>query len=480
MTMPGKHYEAVVIGAGPAGYVAAIRLAQLGRSTLVVEQDRIGGVCLNYGCIPSKALISAAGLYHRIGRAADLGITVEGRRLDLAKTQAWKGGVVDRLTGGVSQLLKRNGAETLMGSATFRDAHTLTVKGEGGEETVGFDHAVVATGSRPFFLKGFEPDGEVVVASRQALAFTEVPERLLVIGGGYIGLELGIAWAKFGTKVTVIEMMDTLLPGSPKELSRIVERRIRKLGVEVHLNTPARALERKKGRAVLKASGKEGSELSFEADRILVTIGRKPNTEGLGLEAVGLKTDRRGFLPVDERRRTAVEHIFAVGDVAGEPMLAHKGSKEGIVAAEVIAGGAATWDHVAVPAVIFTDPEIAYVGLTEEQAREQGHGTVVGRFPFQASGKALALDEAEGFVKVVGEASSGRLLGVQIVGPEATDLISEACLALEMGAHLEDIGFTMHPHPTLGETLMEAAEAALGKAIHQLNRQPPDPGAVTG
>jgi dihydrolipoamide dehydrogenase len=370
----------------------------------------------------------------------------------------------------VAQLLKRNGAETMMGAATFKDTHSLVVKGREGEETVRFDQAVVATGSRPFFLKGFEPDGEVVVGSRQALAFTEVPERLLVIGGGYIGLELGIAWAKFGTKVTVVEMMDTLLPGSPKELSKVVERRIRKLGVEVHLNTPARALERGKGKAVLKASDREGAERTFEADRVLVTIGRKPNTEGLGLEAAGLKTDPRGFLPVDGRRCTSAGHIWAVGDVAGEPMLAHKGSKEGIVAAEAIAGHPVAWDPVAIPAVIFTDPEIAYVGLTEEQAKEKGHQTVVGKFPFQASGKALALDETDGFVKVIGDSSSGLLLGVQIVGPEATDLISEACLALEMGARLEDVGFTMHPHPTLGETLMEAAEAALGRAIHQLNR----------
>jgi dihydrolipoamide dehydrogenase len=468
--MAEKHYEVVIIGAGPAGYVAAIRLAQLGKKTLVVERDKVGGVCLNYGCIPSKALISAASTYHRIDHVAAMGISVSGKSLDFARTQEWKGGVVERLTGGVAQLLKRNGAETLMGEAAFQDAHTLSVKTTEGEETVRFDQAVIATGSRPFFLKGFEPDGEVVVGSRQALAFDEIPERLLVVGGGYIGLELGIAYAKFGTKVTVVEMMDTLLPGSPKELTRIVERNIKKLGVEVHLNTAARSLEKRKKKAVLKAAGKDGTEVSFEADRILVTIGRKPNTDGLGLEAAGLKTDAKGFLEVDAQRRTAAGHIYAVGDVAGEPMLAHKGSKEGIVAAEAIAGHPVAWDHVAVPAVIFTDPEIAYVGLSEEAAKEQGHEVVTGRFPFQASGKALALDETDGFVKVVGDAQSGLLLGVQIVGPEATDLISEACLALEMGARLEDVGFTMHPHPTLGETLMEAAEAALGKAIHQLNR----------
>jgi dihydrolipoamide dehydrogenase len=399
-----------------------------------------------------------------------MGISVDGRKIDFARTQAWKGTVVGKLTGGVEKLLGANGAETMAGTATFVGPNALKVTGPEGEVEIAFDNAVIATGSVPFFLKGFEPDGQVVVGSRQALDFEQIPERLLVIGGGYIGLELGIAYAKLGTQVRVIEMMDTLLPGSPKDLSRMVARRCKQIGIEVHLNTPAKSLERSGSKAVLTATGPKEEELTFEADRVLVTIGRKPNTSDLGLEAAGLATDRRGFLEVDAQRRTAVPGIFAIGDVAGEPMLAHKASKEGIVAAEVIAGEAAAYDHRAVPAVIFTDPEIAYVGLSEEEAKEQGHEVKVGRFNFAASGRALAIDEAEGFVKVIGDAATGVLLGVQIVGPEASDLISEACLALEMGALVEDVGFTMHPHPTLSEALMEAAEAALGRAVHQLNR----------
>ena len=468
--MPDNHYEAVVIGAGPGGYAAAIRLGQLGKKTLIVEKEAIGGTCLNFGCVPSKALISAADLYHKLDHSGSMGISVKGKSIDFAKTQEWKGEVVDKLTGGVAQLLKGNKVDTLEGTARFQDGHSIVVDTGEGEEKVTFDHAVIATGSRPFFLEGFEPDGEVVVGSRQALDFTEVPEKLLVIGGGYIGLELGIAYAKLGTQVTVVEMMDSLLPGSPKRLAKMVERSCKKLEMDIHLKTKAKSLEKGKKKATLTAEDKEGEEKTFEADRVLVTIGRKPNTDGLDLQAAGLETDGKGFISVDPQRRTKVDHIFAIGDVAGEPMLAHKASKEAVVAAEVIAGEAAEYDHRAVPAVIFTEPEIAYAGLSEDEAKEQGHEVVKGRFPFQANGRALALDETDGWVEVIGDADSGILLGVQIVGPEASDLISEACLALEMGARLEDVGYTMHPHPTLGEAVMEAAEGALGKAIHQLNR----------
>ncbi|MFO7769495.1 MAG: dihydrolipoyl dehydrogenase [bacterium] len=468
--MPDKHYEAVVIGAGPGGYAAAIRLGQLGKKTLIIEKEAIGGTCLNFGCVPSKALISAADLYHKLDHSDAMGISVKEKAIDFEKTQQWKGEVVGRLTGGVAQLLKGNEVDTLEGTARFKDAHSVLVETGEGEEEVTFDRAVIATGSRPFFLEGFEPDGEVVVGSRGALDFAEVPEKLLVIGGGYIGLELGIAYAKLGTGVTVVEMMDTLLPGSPKRLAKMVERSCKKLEMDIHLKTKAKGLERSGEKAVLTAEDREGEEKTFEADRVLVTIGRKPNTEGLDLEAAGLETDEKGFLSVDPQRRTEVEHIFAIGDVAGEPMLAHKAAKEGVVAAEVIAGEPAEYDYRAVPAVIFTEPEIAYVGLGKEEAEEGGYEVVTGRFPFQANGRALALDETDGWVQVIGDGESGMLLGVQIVGPGAADLISEACLALEMGARMEDVGYTMHPHPTLGEAVMEAAEGALGKAIHQLNR----------
>ncbi len=464
--MASKEYDVVVIGAGPGGYVCAIRLAQLGKKTLCVESHKIGGVCLNYGCIPSKAMISTADLYHRIDSSKSIGITVGEKHLDFGATQKFRERVVKRMTGGVKALFKGNGVDVLFGQASFLDANTLKVSGDEGEETVSFTDAVIATGSVPFFLKGFEPDGERVVGSLKALEFEEVPESLLVIGGGYIGLELGIAYAKFGTKVTVIEMMDSLLPLSPKNLSALVAKRCRKLKINVHLETAARELEKHADHVTLVATGPDEEELRFDADRLLVTIGRTPNTAGLELQNVGLETVGRGFIEVDGQRRTKVPNIYAIGDVAGEPMLAHKASKEGLVAAEVIAGHDVTYAPKAVPAVIFTDPEVAYVGLSEEEAIEEGYEVATGEFPFMASGRAAAINHTDGFVKVIGDAKSGLVLGVQIVGPEASDLISEACLAIEAGLTMEDIGHTMHPHPTLGETVMEAAETALGKAIH--------------
>ncbi|MFC1499395.1 dihydrolipoyl dehydrogenase [Candidatus Zixiibacteriota bacterium] len=464
--MASKEYDAVVIGAGPGGYVCAIRLAQLGKKVLCVESHKLGGVCLNYGCIPSKALISTADLYYRIDSSKSLGITVGERNLDFGATQKFRERVVKRMTGGVKALFESNGIDVLTGMASFRDANTLQVATDEGEETVAFTDAVIATGSVPFFLKGFEPDGDRVVGSKKALEFEAVPESLLVIGGGYIGLELGIAYAKFGTKVTVIEMMESLLPLSPKNLSTLVEKRCRKLKIDVHLGTAARELEKHDDHVTLVATGPGDEELRFDADRLLVTIGRTPNTAGLELQNAGLETVGRGFIEVDEHRRTAVSNIYAIGDVAGEPMLAHKASKEGLVAAEVIAGLDATYAPKSVPAVIFTDPEVAYVGLSEEEAVEAGFEVTTGEFPFMASGRAAAINHTDGFVKVIGDAKTGVVLGVQIVGPEASDLISEACLAIEAGLTLEDIGHTMHPHPTLGEVVMEAAETALGKAIH--------------
>ncbi len=468
--MNDHEYDAVVIGAGPGGYPCAIRLAQLGKKTLCIETHKLGGVCLNYGCIPSKALISAADTYHRVDKGKAMGVLVEGKSLDFGATQKFRAKVVRKLVTGVGALFRENGVDILQGTASFTDSNTLKVDGGDGEQTVSFTDAVIATGSVPFFLKGFEPDGERVVGSRQALEFDEIPERLLVIGGGYIGLELGIAFSKFGTDVTVVEMLGSLLPLSPKNLSAVVAKRCRKLGINVHLNTAARSLEKTSDGVTLVAAGPEGEELKFEASRVLVTIGRRPYAASLELEAAGLGTNEKGFLEVDPQRRTAVGNIYAVGDVAGEPMLAHKASREGIVAAETIAGMGAEYDPRAVPAVIFTDPEIAYVGLSEEEALEQGHEVVTGEFPFIASGRAAAINHTEGFVKVIGEKSSGALLGVQIVGHEASNLISEACLALEKGATLEEIGSTIHPHPTLGEVVMEAAEVALGKAIHLPNK----------
>jgi len=462
-----QSYDAVVIGSGPGGYVAAIRLVQLGKKTLCIEAEKLGGVCLNRGCIPSKALIAAADLYHSIeseGKA--FGIAVEGKSLDFSKTQEFRERVVRKMTGGVGALFKSWGVESLSGMASFVDAHTLRVTTDEGEEAVTFGDAVIATGSVPFYIPGFEPDGDRVVGSSQALEFPEVPESLLVIGGGYIGLELGIGYRKFGTEVTVVEMMDTLLPLSPRNLAEPVARRCKKLGITVHLSTAARSLEKRDDGLTLVAEGPGGEDVRVDAERMLVTIGRRPRTAELNLAAAGLETDDQGFIGVDEHRRTAVEHIWAIGDVAGPPLLAHKASKEAIVAAECIAGHEAVYNPRAVPAVIFTDPEVASVGLSEDEAREAGHEVVTGEFPFAASGRAAAINRQDGFVKVIGDAASGLLLGVQIVGHEAADLINEACVAIESGLTVDQLGHAMHPHPTLGEIVMEAAETALGRAVH--------------
>jgi dihydrolipoamide dehydrogenase len=463
--------EVVVVGGGPGGYVAAIRAARLGREVVLVDDSgRLGGICLNHGCIPSKALIHAAGTYHDLKEeAAGMGITAEGVTVDLKAMMAWKGSVVTRLTDGIAKLCRGNGIRVVHGAFAFTSERTGLINFEEGFENVEFEKAIIATGSRPAQLPGLDPDGESILTSRDALALEAVPERLLVVGGGYIGLELGTVYAKLGSRVEVVEMMDTLLPGVDPDLVRFVARRLKKLGVVTRLGTTV------DGVAPGAAGGLEVTVMKGDAaetiacDKVLVAVGRRPNVAGLDLEKAGIPVDDRGFIPIDEECRTRVPHVFAIGDVAGEPMLAHKASREGIVAAEVLSGRKSARDWQAVPAVIFSDPEIATVGLSEEQAAAEGFEVQVGRFPFSASGRALTMNRAEGFVKVVADRGTGRVLGVRIVGPEASTMISEGALAIEMAATLEDIASTIHPHPTLPESLMEAAEAAEKKAIHILN-----------
>ncbi|HEY8450497.1 MAG TPA: dihydrolipoyl dehydrogenase [Bacillota bacterium] len=461
--------DVLVIGGGPGGYPAAIRAAQLGKEVVLVEREALGGVCLNVGCIPSKALISAANSYRRIQEEAERGILVDNARVAMDKLQAWKQGVVERLTGGVAKLCEGNGVTVVRGTATFTGPNQVLVETEAGTSSYHFEHAIIATGSRPIELRAFPFDGERILNSTDALALADIPKHLLVIGGGYIGLELGTVFAKLGSQVTVVEMTNQLLPGTEPELVRVVERRLRRLGVTVHLETQAQRLEHTADGVRVTLRRLPGEEtITIEADRVLVTVGRRPNSDNLGLDRAGVAVDERGFIRVDEQRRTSVGHIFAIGDVAGEPMLAHKATHEGLVAAEAIAGKRVAFEPAAIPAVIFTDPEIATVGWTEAQAQAAGHQVVVGRFPFQASGRALTTGETEGFVKIVADAESHVILGVQIVGPEASDLISEGALAIEMAARLDDLALTIHPHPTLSETLMEAAEAALGQPVHIL------------
>jgi dihydrolipoamide dehydrogenase len=467
--------ELLVIGGGPGGYVAAIRAAQLGRDVTLIEQDRLGGVCLNEGCIPSKALIHAANLYHKIPELSQIGIATEGLRLEVERLRAWKEEVVTRLREGIAKLLSANGVRVVPGRAHF--VSQGQVKVEGAEaETIEFDHCILASGSRPLEIPGLEFDHELVLDSTDALALEEVPQALLVIGGGYIGLELGTLYAKLGSKVTVVEMMNQLLPGTEPELVRPVERRLRELGVEVLLRAKAKGLRRGRSGAELVAEAPEG-EKRLVAEKILQAVGRRPNTAGLGLERAGVELTEKGFIAVDGQFRTSNPRIFAIGDVAGPPMLAHKASHEGIIAAEAIAGLPSA-AFKAVPAVIFTDPEIAYVGLglSEAEAQARARKVLVGRFPFAALGRAAAMGEAEGFVKVIADGESKVVLGVEIVGPEASSLIAEAALAIEMGATLEDLARTVHPHPTLPEALMEAALAALHRPIHLLPRKGPGRG----
>jgi dihydrolipoamide dehydrogenase len=486
--MPEQRFDAVVIGAGPGGYPAAIRLGQLKVKTAIIEREYMGGVCLNVGCIPSKAVIHAAKMFDKLGHSDDIGITITGKpALDMAKLQAWKGGVVTKLTSGVRTLLKANKVEIFDGTATLGkpgpDGHRITVKTATGEQTLIAKNVVLATGSRPFEIPGFKIDQQRIIDSTGALALTAVPPRLIVIGGGYIGLELGMCYAKFGSKVTVVEALPRLLGTMDKDCVAVVERKLKKMGVEVLLETKARSWETKGDRAVLTvelASGKGGKgapgaqetkTAAIDADKILLAIGRKPNSEGLGLEQAGVAIGKGGFVIADDQLRTNVPGIYAIGDLIGGMMLAHKATKEGEVVAEVIAGHKAAFDVRTIPAVVFTDPEISSTGLTEDEARAKGHTELkIGKFPFAALGRALSVNDTDGFVKVIADARTGELLGVHIAGNGGSDLISEATLAIEMGAVADDLRLTIHPHPTLSEGMMEAAAAAMGEAIHIVNR----------
>lgn len=469
MSSPRK---VAVIGAGPAGYVCAIRLAQLGQDVTVVEKEFLGGVCLNVGCIPSKAMIVAGTLLERIGRASAMGITVEGVELDVQKLVEWKTGVVGKLTGGVASLLKSHEVPVVFGSATLVDRNTVKVTGKDGETTLKVDDIVIATGSVPIEIPGFAFDEETVWSSTGALAPTRVPQHLVVIGAGYIGLELGIMYHHLGSKVTVLEALTGALDGQERDCVKVIERSLKKKKIRLLTETFARGYEHR-GEDLLVSIETETGQETIECDQILSTVGRRPCSDGLGLERVGLAVDDKGFLAVDAQMRSALPNVYAIGDVAGQPMLAHKGSREGLVAAAVIAGQPDEYDARCVPAVIFTSPELASVGLTEEQCAEQGLEYKTGSFPFAASGRAISLMETEGFIKVIADARTDEILGVHMVGPDVTELIAEAALAIELAATSEDLARTIHAHPTLPETLMEASEAVHDMAVHifQKNRK---------
>ncbi|QSW97719.1 dihydrolipoyl dehydrogenase [Haloterrigena alkaliphila] len=464
--------DVLVIGGGPGGYTAAIRAAQHGLDTTLVERDAYGGTCLNYGCIPSKALITATDLAHEAGRAEEMGVHAD-PTVDMRTLVEWKDGVVDQLTGGVEKLCKANGVNLIEGTATFVDEETVRIAhgGEGqGSESIEFDHAIVATGSRPITLPGFDVEDDPVWSSRDALAADAVPDDLLVVGAGYIGMELSTAFAKAGADVAVVEMLEDALPTYEDDIARVVRDRAEDLGIEFRFGEGASEWRETDDGIEVVTETADGDESVYGADRVLIAVGREPVTESLELESLGIETDERGFVETDDYARTDLEHVFAVGDVAGEPMLAHKASAEGLVAAGVAAGEPAALDHQAIPAAVFTDPEVGTVGLTEAEAAAAGFDPVVGTMPLRASGRALTMGESDGFVRLVADEGTGFVLGGQIVAPEASELIAEVGLAIEMGATLEDIADTVHAHPTLSEAVMEAAENARGQAIHTLNR----------
>ncbi len=457
--------KVVIIGAGPAGYVCAIRLAQLGQDVTVVEKEFLGGTCLNVGCIPSKALIAAGSLIDKLGHASTMGISVENVKLDVHKLVEWKAGIVGRLTGGVGGLLKAHKVKVIMGEASIESANSVRVKAQGIDELLKTDDIVIATGSIPIEIPGFDFDEKDVWSSTGGLSPDRIPEHMVVIGGGYIGLELGIMYQKLGSRITVLEATDGALPGQDRDCVKIIQRSLKKRKVKLMTETFAQGYERKGDKLHVRVKTKKGDEI-VECDQILSTVGRRPYSAGLGLEKVGLKLNERGFLTVDRQMRTSVPNIYAIGDIAGQPMLAHKGSKEGLVAAAVISGQPDEYDVRCIPAVIFTAPEMASVGLTEEQCAEKGLKVVTGSFPFAASGRAMSIMETEGMVKVIADAETDEILGVHMVGPEVTELIAEAALAIEMGATSEDLARTIHAHPTLPEAMMEAAEAVHNMAVH--------------
>ncbi|KQO00679.1 dihydrolipoyl dehydrogenase [Paenibacillus sp. Leaf72] len=457
--------DTLVIGAGPGGYVAAIRAAQLGQSVLCVDKEYVGGVCLNVGCIPSKALISASHQYESISHADVFGITASDVKVDWSKVQEFKSGIVKKLTGGVGSLLKANKVQFFNGEVMFINENEARVFNDQEAPRYRFKNCIIATGSRPIELKAF-PYGKRIISSTGALSLPELPKSVIVIGGGYIGIELGQMFSKFGTKVTVIEGGDSILPGFDKDMSSLVVKKLKGTKVDIVTGALAQSAEQTDNDVTLtyKVGDKEEK---VTADYLLVTVGRRPNTDGdLGLELANIKVGERGLIEVDDQCRTSNKNVYAIGDIIAGPALAHKAMYEGRVAAEVISGLPSVIDYKCVPAVCFSDPECASVGYTEKDAKDKGHNVKVGKFPFAINGRAMSLNANEGFVKLVADADSGLVLGAHIVGMEASNMIAELGLAIEMGATLEDIALTIHAHPTLGEIVLDAAEVALGHPIH--------------
>lgn len=458
--------ETMVIGSGPGGYVAAIRAAQLGQKVAIIEKEYIGGVCLNVGCIPSKALINAGHVYHNALSGDQFGVTAKDVTIDFTKTQEWKDTqVVNKLTSGIEYLLKKNKVEIIRGEAFFIDESSLRVMQEDGPgQTYNFKNVIVATGSRPIEIKGFK-FGKRILDSTGALNIVEIPKELVVIGGGYIGSELAGAFANLGSKITILEGTSQIIPTFEKDMVKLVEKDFKSKGVDIITNAMAKNAEVNGDRVTVtyEAGGKEST---VEADYVLVTVGRRPNTDELGLEVAGVEMTERGQVIVDKQGRTNKKHIFAIGDIVPGAALAHKASYEAKVAAEAIAGEPSQIDYIAMPSVCFTDPELASVGHTLASAKEAGLDVKASKFPFSGNGRALSLGQAEGFVRLVTTKEDHVIVGAQVAGPGASDVLAELTLAVEGGLNAEDIALTIHSHPSLAETIMDTAELVLGNPIH--------------
>lgn len=456
------HAEIVVLGAGPGGYTAAFRAADLGKQVILIERDsKLGGVCLNVGCIPSKALLHVAKIITEADEISPHGVTFSKPTIDINKIRSWKESIVAKLTGGLVALSKQRKVKVVYGVAKFSSPNSITVETSDGSKTITFDNAIIAAGSSVTRISGFPYDDPRLIDSTGALQMQDIPERMLIIGGGIIGLEMGTVYDALGSKISVVELADGLIPGADRDLVRPLHKRIEKRYEAIYLKTKVTKIEAKA----------EGLNITFEGDnapqpqvydRVLLAVGRRPNGHELNAEAAGVKVNERGFIPVDKQQRSNVPHIYAIGDIVGDPMLAHKATHEGKVAAEVIAGHKASFDALTIPSVAYTDPEISWMGLTETQAKTQGITYEKAAFPWAASGRALSMGRGEGLTKLLYDPQTKRILGAGIVGSNAGELIAETVLALEMGADMEDIGLTIHPHPTLSETIGFAAEIAEG------------------
>ena len=458
-----KHAEIVVIGAGPGGYAAAFRASDLGKQVLLIDKDpTLGGVCLNRGCIPSKALLHISKVMDETKSLAKMGVTYGEPKIDLEAIRAHKDKIVSQLSGGITQMAKVRNVETIQGSATFKSNSELNIETENGHVSVSFDKCIIATGSTSAMIPGVPADHPSVLTSRTALDFVDIPERLLVIGGGIIGLELGQVYAALGSQVSLVEFLPNLLPGTDPDLVKPLQRKLKKQFESILLSSKVTSVEPNDDGTLTVTIENDKGTTTKVYNKVLVAVGRKPNSNLLNLDSTDIEMDERGFINVDVYRRTSVKNIFAIGDIAGNPMLAHKATHEGKVAAEVASGHSAAFDVRAIPSVVFTDPEVAWAGLTEIEAKENGISYEKGEFPWAASGKAIAMGANQGKTKILFDPESKQVLGVGIVGPGAGDMISEGMLAIEMGADADDIGLTVHPHPTLGETFAAAAEAFSG------------------